>query len=856
MIPIRLALRNFMCYRDNVPPINFEGIHIACISGNNGNGKSALIDAITWALWGQTRAASDDELVHAGQPEVEVEFEFAVGQQRYRIIRRHAKPRSPKSSGQTLLEFQTFTAEGYKALTGDSVTRTQQKITQTLHMDYETFINSAFLRQGRADEFTKKRPGERKQVLGNILQLAVYDELETRAKEMAKEQETLVTQLESTLAGIQDELSQQPLHQAEYERAQSELGQSERAIRDQESRLTSLRKDKEALENKKTQLAEIAAHLKDTERNYALWNEQAQQCRTRIAGYENLISRRSGIEESYQRFTETRQRCQELDQKFKRVNTLIQSQHRLEMAVIKAGEDLNRSHAVAQNKIQELEHSAQKLPRLQEEMKEIAGHLAALEEADQKLQEKRESSGHLRARVHLLEAEKVRFLHEIEQVEDKLKMLTGQSGITCPLCDSELGAEGQKRIESKYKAEKASKSEALHNSQSELQARGAELKALENDLQQSESRLKLSREMGQTRYGNLNKAILDAEEARQKIVEERTSLGEIERKLASRDFATREQAALAETEKEIESIGYDAQHHENLRLQLADLQQYESPKRQLEEADRLILREKETEAQAGRTVAELTAKIESANRRRQALLSEIEALAEVAGELTLAEAEYQRLQAAQKQIEVVLGGARAQMERLAELALKKGEKEILLSQATQQERIFRDLAQAFSKKGLQAMLIEIAIPEIEAESNKLLARMTDNRMHIKMETQRETKKGDIMETLDINISDELGTRNYEMFSGGEAFRIDFAIRVALSKLLARRAGAPLPTLIIDEGFGTQDTTGIEKIKEAITSIQDDFEKILVITHIADFKDSFPMRIEVVKTAEGSTIYLN
>ncbi len=50
--------------------------------------------------------------------------------------------------------------------------------------------------------------------------------------------------------------------------------------------------------------------------------------------------------------------------------------------------------------------------------------------------------------------------------------------------------------------------------------------------------------------------------------------------------------------------------------------------------------------------------------------------------------------------------------------------------------------------------------------------------------------------------------------------------------------------------------GIEKIKEAITSIQDDFEKILVITHIADFKDAFPMRIEVVKTPEGSTIYLN
>ncbi|MBI3040377.1 MAG: hypothetical protein HYY80_01765 [Chloroflexi bacterium] len=77
--------------------------------------------------------------------------------------------------------------------------------------------------------------------------------------------------------------------------------------------------------------------------------------------------------------------------------------------------------------------------------------------------------------------------------------------------------------------------------------------------------------------------------------------------------------------------------------------------------------------------------------------------------------------------------------------------------------------------------------------------------------------------------------------------------IALSKLLARRAGAPLRTLIIDEGFGTQDSSGLEKLREAIISIQDDFEKILVITHIEEFRDTFPNRIDVIKTAAGSTI---
>ena len=76
MIPVKLSLRNFMCYRDNVPPLSFEGIHTACIAGDNGNGKSTLIDAMTWALWGRARAKHDDDLIHLGKGEMEVEFDF------------------------------------------------------------------------------------------------------------------------------------------------------------------------------------------------------------------------------------------------------------------------------------------------------------------------------------------------------------------------------------------------------------------------------------------------------------------------------------------------------------------------------------------------------------------------------------------------------------------------------------------------------------------------------------------------------------------------------------------------------------------------------------------------------------
>ena len=155
-------------------------------------------------------------------------------------------------------------------------------------------------------------------------------------------------------------------------------------------------------------------------------------------------------------------------------------------------------------------------------------------------------------------------------------------------------------------------------------------------------------------------------------------------------------------------------------------------------------------------------------------------------------------------------------------------------------------------------MIERAVPQIEETANELLGKLTDNRMAVRLQLKEgriDRITGLRSEELDISISDEVGTRSYETFSGGEAFRIDFAIRISLSKLLASRSGAPLPILFIDEGFGSQDSSGQERLTEVIQSIQSEFEKIIVITHIDQMKDSFEERIEVLKTEHGSTFQL-
>jgi exonuclease SbcC len=128
-------------------------------------------------------------------------------------------------------------------------------------------------------------------------------------------------------------------------------------------------------------------------------------------------------------------------------------------------------------------------------------------------------------------------------------------------------------------------------------------------------------------------------------------------------------------------------------------------------------------------------------------------------------------------------------------------------------------------------------------------------MSIQFHLDRPTKAGKAKETFEVRVSHDGGERDFAMFSGGEAFRVSFAVRLAMSKLLVRRSGARLETLVIDEGFGTQDPEGRERLVEAINLAREEFGKVLVITHLDDLKDQFGAQIRVEKGIGGSTVAL-
>ncbi len=226
-------------------------------------------------------------------------------------------------------------------------------------------------------------------------------------------------------------------------------------------------------------------------------------------------------------------------------------------------------------------------------------------------------------------------------------------------------------------------------------------------------------------------------------------------------------------------------------------------------------------------------------------------------QLALSQEQYQQVVNAHTQQRELLLQQKGSLEnRLATLEtqrmqLAEHQKKITLLQDSISD--YEQIANATSKDGIQALLIEDSIPEIEQEANDLLARLTNNQAQLCIESLKDLKGGGTKETLDIKISDSAGIRAYELFSGGEAFRIDFALRIAISKLLARRAGTALQTLIIDEGFGSQDDEGLSHIMDAMYAIQEDFQKIIIVSHLPSMKNQFPVHFIVEKKPSGSRV---
>lgn len=736
MEPVKLRLENFLSYRDE--SVDLEPVHCAALTGANGSGKSSLLDAMLFALFGQGTKGSTrdlDNYVTRGEKENKVELVFRLNGDTYRVVRGRSITRNKST-----LEFFVLDTDGdsgnprWVTLSGKTIAETQAVIEQTLRMDYRTFTASSLILQGQADAFTANMTDqERKEALARILGLDVWDRLQERAREKVRTLKMEVGNLEQKAAQLQVQVGEYAVHLEHYEATKAALAEYFRSIQELEPQVTDL----EARLRQKPTLIE---RLDSLQRDFTKKGQE--------------IDRTQGeVEKARKQIDMSRQ---EIASK----QTLLGMREEIESA---AAMETEFAEEVAG-----FDRQAQEYMRLQQVAADLERKAAAWDKSNET------EIARVEARIQALSSQ--------TSTLDKVPC-SGDVKTSCPLLA------GARKSAAELK---------------DLNFRLAQLCAAKNPH-------------------------VDAWQQ------------------ACRDRDT---------------VGYDPAAHHAAKQAFEDVRRTSILKADLEAASRRVEELQARIAELEDTTRTLQAKADaltseqaSLKSQRDAVQAELAALSPIQQELAQKHVELQTLRRNEAEARTAIGRLEQQMAEAQRAERELAATETHIAQAREELSVYEVLDQACGKKaGVPALIVENAVPEIERLANDMLGRMAGGRLQVRLDTQVEGKStGTMQEVLRITVLDGGLERPYQTYSGAERFMVDLALRVALSKFLAHRAGAEIKLFVLDEGIACADPANRQAILNAIQTVAQEFGKVLLISHIAEVQDALPQRIVVTKGPEGSKV---
>jgi exonuclease SbcC len=232
MIPQRVKLKGFLCYKDE-QEIGFDGnATLWMLSGLNGSGKSSIFDAVTFALFGHHRGGGQhhQELINKDSDGLAVEFDFVLDARSYRVRRTLKRDAKGGARGtQQLLRFDAGLNGNGKWVpiedTGNS-NGFKTWISENIGLNYETFTSSVLLKQGEAEKLLSSRPEDRRKVLASIVDLERYERLYDKADEQRKALKNKLDSLSDRLAAL-PEVKPEQVKEAEERIATAESAREE-----------------------------------------------------------------------------------------------------------------------------------------------------------------------------------------------------------------------------------------------------------------------------------------------------------------------------------------------------------------------------------------------------------------------------------------------------------------------------------------------------------------------------------------------------------------------------------------------------------------------------------------------------
>jgi DNA repair protein SbcC/Rad50 len=767
------------------------------IIGPNGAGKTTILEAIAWALYGNQAVRGNRDSIRflgaGARAQVEVELDFELGNHRYRVVR-----------GLTSAELYL---DGAAEPIANSITAVTELMQRRLGMSLSEFFHTYFTGQKELAVMAAMTPAKRGQFLSRVLG---YEKLRL-AQELVRDRKSQVkAAADGMVRGMPDpETVARSLSEAAAKKAEAEERAQQAAHR-------------HAVKLLEMKTVEPRWQMAQRQR------EQAIQLQTQITvGEEKETSHQRDAERIRGELVAIAKAKEELTDLREKVEPLFALNVEIQALDVLYREDGRRRTLIESEQV-----LREEIARLEDRHEKIERAPALEEEATVELESKRAELEHTQG---LLEARRTEWVRDRQEADTKRQALRQQyaelkqqrdrvvslgEDSECPTCSRPLGGSLHTVVEHLDELIEAVETDGTY-----YKSRVEQLEQMPDDIRAlDEKRRSITAEVG-TLERKLAKVQL--------AVQELSTIG--------REVAAKKQRQL-QLKNDIAKIppGYDAVRHGEVRDEIDRLAPMEANAALLQ-----AMMEKEPQLQLQlQELAQEILRIQSTlgtlrTRRMQVSSAEgdfsalRDAYERVRHELEDAKISGARAHEKLSSAMVSLGAAE---ESWRELKKKEEELELLVSQ----RRMHEELDRAFSD--LRTDLNFQLRPELSELASAFLSELTDARY-------AELELDD-----DYNIIILEDGIPKPVLSGGEEDLANLVLRLAISQMIAERAGQSFSLLILDEVFGSLDETRRFNVVELLRGLQDRFEQVILITHIESVREGLDRLITVAyDPASGKSV---
>jgi len=813
----KLVVKGFMRFKEQ-ETVTFPENQVTLIFGENGAGKTSLLDAICVCLYGRTFRTSFDseagflrlaDLVNHDSTKTSIHLEFENHGHNFVVRREIGKE---KSDGE-LLEDGELKAEG------DDVY--EYVSNKAIGLDWEGFSKSTVILQGEMSALTNVLPATRKEAFMKLFGLAKYGEYEKAVKGEIEEEKVSVKKMEAANEVLTNEIAKIP--------------QVESSLKRLKKTTADLEQQKASSGKKVQQITNLRRNLEKGYKTYIALNGKIDSINTQKNNLERTLEQKKS---ELKELNGLRNEFRSLERTYKEFITLTKS--------LKSLKAKKTSYDKIDSKLTSLKNSSnEKNEKLSELLKDIEISRTLINRLKREVPSSKEVAN-IREETTRLERRKVELEENRYRLEALLNVASNSinqlnvemSGIkkkhVCPVCSQRIPS--AKSVLKHYLNEIDLLAADRRKKQRELNSILIQLKKVDRTLDTVE----IAKKKIESVYNRQDELLNEVR---------RSDALNIRRDKAKRELESVNKE-LEKYSKQLKSLHFNAKEYNAMEKRLVMLRQ-----------EKIVERYSSASAQLKRLpkmkgdIEKTSKTLSSVERQRRQLLAQIKKLGDIEHRFAAVKEELQSAQNTYNQNVVTLTKEKTNYSALAKqhMELKNREKKLQqnedeIERLQEDISLLEELMNIF--KNIPENILHRLIPYVEKEGTTIINELSEG-VITALNIEKDA----------LNIGATMGgeIRPIQYFSGGQQTRINIALRVAISRILSKLpqtedAFAPMQTLIIDEGdFGNLDEAGIRDTVNVLQNMTREFSRIVLINHLESVRENFRgYTVEVIKTGHSQS----